>query len=110
MIEDETSLNNDERDDELKISKRLNYGIMKKNGSVTPFIETKNFENYGDSTFHLRYGTGEVEGNIAKDKVCINGEFCFGTMYFLAVNRANEIEEDYFSGILGLAPGSNPSI
>lgn len=83
---------------------------MKKNGTVTPFIDTKNFENYGDSTLHLRYGTGEVEGNIAKDKVCINGEFCFGTMYFLAVNRANEIEEDYFSGILGLAPGSNPSI
>lgn len=55
----------------------------------------------------LNYGTGNVEGNVAKDKICFSGqqEICLNNIQFLSVNVATNVEEDKFSGIIGLAPG-----
>ena len=48
---------------------------------------------------------------MAKDKICLDesGFICLNNIYFLGVHQAEEIDEDNFSGIIGLAPGSNPS-
>ena len=61
--------------------------------------------------FRLSYGTGNVEGNLAKDKVCFDqgGSVCIDQVKFVAANSADQIAQDEFSGIVGLSPGFNPN-
>lgn len=63
-------------------------------------------KNFADE-LRLNYGTGNVEGSIAKDKICFSGQkgVCLNNIQFLSVSIATNVEEDKFSGIIGLAPG-----
>lgn len=66
-----------------------------------------------DKPFKIAYGTGEVEGNIARDQICFSNnkvsDICVDQLEFLSVNSATDIEKDQFSGIVGLSPGSQKS-
>lgn len=52
---------------------------------------------------------GHVEGNSAIDQVCFTSDksVCLDNIQFLAVNTAEDIDRDEFSGIAGLAPNSH---
>ena len=60
---------------------------------------------------NLSYGTGNVEGHMARDKLCFSDDqdFCINDVQFLSVHNATNVEADQFSGIIGLAPGYEKS-
>ena len=60
-----------------------------------------------DNTVKVSYGTGKVEGNIAKEKICFteSSDLCMKQFGFLSVKHAQDIEGDQFSGVVGLSPG-----
>lgn len=49
-----------------------------------------------------------MQGNLAKDFVCLTDDFslCVDGFQFLSVHNASEIENDAFSGIVGLQPNN----
>jgi len=60
--------------------------------------------NQSRPPLEINYGKGKVAGKIALDNVCFNDDFssCLNNLRFLSVNNASEIENDAFSGIIGL--------
>ena len=73
--------------------KPLDYGIMKPIGLVTPFVDRQTIEDPGPTPnpIKLSYGTGTVEGNIAKDHMCFGEDqaVCLDEVKFLSVNTAD---------------------
>ena len=59
-----------------------------------------------DNPIELNYEKGRVSGNLAKEHVCLTQEssFCLEGMQFLSVNNATDVENDQFSGVVGLMP------
>lgn len=54
----------------------------------------------------INYGRGKVQGTLAKDFVCLTDDYslCVEGFQFLSVHNASDIENDAFSGIVGLQP------
>jgi len=54
----------------------------------------------------LNYGQGSVSGLISKERVCLGGEqkHCLDGIDLVLADKGVNLEEDKFSGILGLAP------
>ena len=54
------------------------------------------------------YGSGEVNGSIAKDNICFTttGLDCIDNVSFIAVDSATDIGKDKFSALVGLAPNA----
>jgi hypothetical protein len=69
-------------------------------------VKNSSSANVSDASKFLQYGTGEVTGHVAKDKVCV-GDMCVDSQYFLLASKAEDISSAWhFDGLLGLGlPG-----
>ena len=61
------------------------------------------------------YGSGSIAGEISQDSVCFDskGANCIENVSFIAVDKASDIANDRFSGLVGLSPfyaESNPNL
>lgn len=58
----------------------------------------------GERTEHIRFGTGEISGDLRHDTVCIGGLMCVGASFVAAVHESKDpFQMMPFDGIVGLA-------
>ena len=56
----------------------------------------------------LNYGSGYVSGFIANEDICF-GEQCLKGLQMLVGDQGKALDDDKFSGIVGLAPQNDPN-
>jgi len=67
--------------------------------------ESKSYKTTGERSGQS-YGVGKIEGAVAQDSVCFTREdfTCISDTTFVAVDTAEDLDKDRFSGIVGLSP------
>lgn len=70
---------------------------------------SKTLEDTRNERQELNYGSGYVSGTIATENLCFGGTKCINQAQMLIGDIGKQMEQDKFSGIIGLAPQNDPN-
>jgi len=66
-------------------------------------LESDTFK-FWNVIYDLHYGSGDVYGYIAHDKVCITEEYCADDFGFMTVGQQNNLDTLMSDGLVGMSP------
>ena len=87
-----THIENPHFDNEL--DKWFKENKTRHSGNSTFKSHMRNRIKHENDNIRLSYGTGDVEGLMARDKLCFSSEFCLNDVQFLSVHNATDVEAD----------------